>query len=185
MPDTQNMGAKGGHPEWQFFKIAPHPDTYPPMKPIDHTVPSEVPEKGPGDYHSREVKQCPSCSSWMPLTSFSLNRCQADGRQTQCKECSKKNNSRRTKKYMREKALRSKYGLRPVDYDRMYHEQEGCCMICGVHQSETDRFHVDHDHETDAVRALLCSHCNKGLGQFKDDPDKLRRAADYLEFASK
>ncbi|MGR6996992.1 endonuclease VII domain-containing protein [Yinghuangia aomiensis] len=51
------------------------------------------------------------------------------------------------------------------------------CVICLVARAE----HVDHDHETGRVRALLCFNCNAALGQFKDRPDALRRAAAYLE----
>lgn len=62
--------------------------------------------------------------------------------------------------------------------------QGGKCAICG-----TDRpggrgtFHVDHDHATGKVRALLCNACNTGLGAFRDDPVRLRAAADYLDRA--
>ena len=56
--------------------------------------------------------------------------------------------------------------------------QGGLCAICMTAPAN----HVDHDHASGAVRALLCFNCNGGLGQFKDDPDVLRAAADYVEF---
>lgn len=40
---------------------------------------------------------------------------------------------------------------------------------------------VDHDHETGCLRGLLCEGCNRGIGLLRDDPDLLRRAADYIE----
>jgi hypothetical protein len=59
----------------------------------------------------------------------------------------------------------------------MLEEQGGLCVICRVSPAQ----HVDHDHATGAVRALLCFNCNGGLGQFKDDPFLLRVAAFYVE----
>nr|WP_245160501.1 endonuclease VII domain-containing protein [Blastococcus sp. CT_GayMR20] len=60
----------------------------------------------------------------------------------------------------------------------MLRNQGGMCAICRVAPAA----HVDHDHATGAVRALLCFNCNGGLGQFKDDPDVLRAAAEYVQF---
>jgi len=40
--------------------------------------------------------------------------------------------------------------------------------------------HVDHDHITGALRGLLCSACNTGLGFFRDHPELLKRAIEYL-----
>jgi hypothetical protein len=54
------------------------------------------------------------------------------------------------------------------------------CVICGC----GDKLVVDHDHNTGAVRGMLCNHCNRGLGHFRDDPMLLEFAAQYL-YASK
>lgn len=41
---------------------------------------------------------------------------------------------------------------------------------------------VDHDHATSLVRGLACKMCNNRLlTAARDDPEILRRAADYLE----
>lgn len=60
--------------------------------------------------------------------------------------------------------------------------QGGRCAICGIDErtAPKGRLHVDHDHRTGVVRALLCGNCNAGLGQFKDDPHLCEIAAAYL-----
>jgi hypothetical protein len=55
--------------------------------------------------------------------------------------------------------------------------QGGLCAVCRTAPAA----HVDHDHVTGRVRALLCFNCNGGLGQFKDDPEVMRAAAVYVE----
>lgn len=59
-------------------------------------------------------------------------------------------------------------------------EQEGLCAICRQ-PSDGRRLDIDHDHKTDRVRGLLCRKCNLSIGKFEDDPNMLRRAAEYLE----
>lgn len=73
--------------------------------------------------------------------------------------------------------LRRKYGMTPDDYERMYQSQSGLCAIC---EDWHERLAIDHDHETGKVRALLCDKCNKGLGSFRDNPDHLSVAAQYV-----
>ncbi|MFF5504405.1 endonuclease VII domain-containing protein [Streptomyces roseolus] len=53
----------------------------------------------------------------------------------------------------------------------------GVCVICQEGPAE----HVDHDHRTGKVRGVLCFSCNAALGQLKDRPDVIRRAAAYVE----
>jgi len=51
------------------------------------------------------------------------------------------------------------------------------CKIC-LKAPATD---LDHDHATREARSLLCGDCNRGLGLFREDRDRLRRAATYLD----
>lgn len=84
--------------------------------------------------------------------------------------------------------LKKMYGITVDDFDRMAHAQDYRCSICGNQETAVDklglprRLAVDHCHSTGKVRALLCTNCNKSLGGFKDDPNLLRKAADYLEY---
>lgn len=50
------------------------------------------------------------------------------------------------------------------------------CVICG----STEALVVDHCHKTNTVRGMLCNHCNRGLGHFRDDPELLEFARIYL-----
>ena len=54
------------------------------------------------------------------------------------------------------------------------------CVICG----SEEKLVIDHDHKTDKVRGMLCNHCNRGLGHFRDDPLLLEFAAQYLYASS-
>lgn len=66
---------------------------------------------------------------------------------------------------------RSVYGVCKEDLG----EQK--CKIC----SSTDRLCIDHDHNTLAVRGLLCMKCNTAIGMFNDRPELLLKAAAYLK----
>lgn len=75
------------------------------------------------------------------------------------------------------------YGISNEDYDELLSKQNDKCGICGAPEG-SDRgeyFSIDHDHKTQAVRGLLCSPCNKLLGNAKDNKDTLRNTIIYLE----
>lgn len=82
----------------------------------------------------------------------------------------------------RNRHLKAKYGITSTDYDRMHAAQGGVCKICGNHQ-RYQKLAVDHDHQTGALRGLLCVMCNRGIGMFFDSPLRLIRAAEYLRNA--
>jgi hypothetical protein len=57
------------------------------------------------------------------------------------------------------------------------------CDVCGRMANEVGgrgAHHIDHCHETGAVRGALCHGCNTSLGHFKDSPELLARAIHYL-----
>jgi hypothetical protein len=84
------------------------------------------------------------------------------------------------KRSLRSSHLKRKYGITVADYEAMLAAQGGGCAICGAPEPAAQSLHVDHCHDTGAVRGLLCFRCNAGLGQFDHDRDRLARAASYL-----
>lgn len=125
-------------------------------------------------------KWCPDCDTVKLLSDFPRSRGNRNGRHSYCKPCHNAR-GRATLESVggsRTYHLKRRYGISAADADVMLEEQGGLCAICKA----APAVHVDHDHATGAVRALLCFNCNGGLGQFKDDPAVLRAAADYVRF---
>ena len=75
------------------------------------------------------------------------------------------------------------YGITPEEFDAKMAEQGGVCAACLIPgwEGKGNAPNTDHDHRTGAFRGILHGNCNNGLGNFKDDPARLRAAADYLE----
>ncbi len=63
------------------------------------------------------------------------------------------------------------------DYKAALAAANGKCQIC----LQQTYLQVDHDHVSKAVRAAICGPCNRVLAQSRENPQTLRRAADYLE----
>ena len=75
--------------------------------------------------------------------------------------------------------LKHKYGITLEQYQELFTAQGGRCAIC-LRSPKKLRLSVDHDHKTGAIRGLLCWQCNTGLQRFRDDAERLLRAAQYL-----
>jgi len=83
------------------------------------------------------------------------------------------------KKYGLNSRLKAR-NLTHEDYLQLFIDQDSRCAICLQPFESSKTTHLDHDHKTNKVRGLLCSKCNHGLGNFKDNPDFLDRARLYL-----
>ena len=135
-----------------------------------------------------DVVVCTKCNKEKKVTEFykrEKNKLRKD-----CKACTKKrtkeysnNNKDYYKEYYQNHHLLTTYGITLEDYDKIKEEQGGKCKICGIEEKHVtfSRFHVDHCHETDVIRGLLCSKCNQAIGLLQDNPNFCREAANYLE----
>jgi Recombination endonuclease VII len=74
-----------------------------------------------------------------------------------------------------------RHGMAPEEKAAMLAAQHGRCRCCGDPLLDMSKAHVDHCHTWFTVRGLLCGGCKSGLGYFKDDPERLRKAISYLE----
>ncbi|MFC7984886.1 endonuclease VII domain-containing protein [Streptomyces sp. NPDC057336] len=114
-------------------------------------------------------KLCRTCGDIKPHSEWTQNRTASDGLATLCKSCKAAQG--------RAGHLKRQYGITEAERDALIASQGGVCCICLAAPAA----HVDHCHETGRVRGVLCFSCNAALGQFKDRPDAIRRAAAYVE----
>lgn len=145
------------------------------------------------------MKVCTQCGCRKPPSEFHRDASKADGRRPDCKPCARarvrryyKANAERLREqgrliYRSDPAKRArinestrrcklmrKYGLTIEEYEAIIARG---CAICGA----SEGIQIDHDHSTGKVRDGLCGACNRALGCVEDDPERLRRAADYLD----
>ncbi|MFJ7046380.1 endonuclease VII domain-containing protein [Streptomyces sp. NPDC101112] len=114
-------------------------------------------------------KLCRVCGEIKPHSGWHSNASASDGLSTRCKACRAVQG--------RQGHLKRQYGITEAERDELIASQGGVCCICLAALP----VHVDHCHETGRVRGVLCFSCNAALGQFKDRPDVIRRAATYVE----
>lgn len=70
------------------------------------------------------------------------------------------------------------YNLTLEELQLILEESGGVCGICGSSEYE---LLIDHCHQTQEVRGMLCSGCNSGLGLLGDTQQSLERAMEYLK----
>lgn len=99
------------------------------------------------------------------------------GDNRRCSTC----NSVKKRRTCRNCYLQRTYGITEGYYRQMWRAQGGKCYLCKIPFRDESHACVDHDHKTGRVRQLLCEECNLGLGNFKDNPAVLRKAAKYVE----
>lgn len=82
------------------------------------------------------------------------------------------------KGYNRKYKWKSRYGISPEQYEAALEACNYTCQICG--EKCHTRLSIDHCHETQENRGLLCKKCNTGIGMFQNDSWLLENAIEYL-----
>lgn len=136
-----------------------------------------------------ELIECSGCKINQPLSMFWKREGRKSKRQSHCKDCQnaarrrqRVNNLTEFKARELKRGMRRHYGLTVEQREAMFKAQDGKCACCGRPESDFKRvLHVDHDHVTGKVRALLCTRCNPGLGYFQDSIELLEKGIEYLK----
>lgn len=138
-----------------------------------------------------DTKHCKWCTTTKPVSEFSFDA--GKRLKSRCKLCEnarmrayRRANPEKMRALDRKIYARTAGQVRLVTMVRRYGIttaqaqaviQCRMCDICG----RDCKVVIDHCHQEEKPRGVLCSSCNAGLGQFRDRPEVLRRAAEYVE----
>ena len=134
------------------------------------------------------MKHCNRCEIDLPRESFyKLKNGNGHRLSAYCRKCStqykvewKAKNPDKAKLINKKTTLKNRYGISLEKFEEMLSLQNNACAICSKTISEPGDSYVDHCHNTGKIRKILCINCNSGLGQFKDSPEILKKAYEYL-----
>ncbi len=149
-------------------------------------------------------KKCNGCNQIFPIESFNW-RSTAHGvpkRRSRCKACESRwtkedrvnwseerrnHHAKKKKDYdaahpqsvrrWAKRTLWKRLGFDPDVIEELYKDKPDACQICGKECNVV----LDHCHRTNKLRGWLCGACNLAIGQLDDNPETLRRAAEYLQ----
>ncbi len=130
------------------------------------------------DVYSEIVsKICSRCKMEQPSRNFYKRNDKLNGLESICINCNKIEYKDEHYTRMRKNATYKRlYDLSYSEYKQKCIEQNNQCAIC----KQNCKLVVDHCHDTNKIRKLLCNKCNTGLGAFKENIFNLINAAYYI-----
>ena len=126
---------------------------------------------------------CINCNQELPRSKFHIRNSRKVGIEYRCKDCTnarKREYRKNNKDLIRAQNKRRNPGWDINRYNEYVELQGNRCAICGTDNPLLSDWSADHDHVTNQPRGLLCVRCNAGLGYFKDNPEYLQSAINYL-----
>jgi len=124
----------------------------------------------------KDLRICTKCKIEKPITAFYKSNRATGVRNYQCIQCRKESYNSKSATYSR---IRRNYKLSKVDYEFLIKKRRGKCSLC---KKKVSKLNIDHDHQTDIVRDLICSDCNFFIGFLEKRAHLLKKAIRYLKF---
>ena len=125
------------------------------------------------------VKECKHCKKDFEALLIKVRQGKGLFCNTECYKDFRKKNSLDPKKRAVIHQKKYKYGLSEEAYLGLFIKQDNKCAICKK-ELEGIKACVDHNHNNNEVRGILCDKCNRGLGFFEDNIISLKCAIKYL-----
>jgi len=137
------------------------------------------------------TKVCNNCKVEKPLSDFHFSKKTKNSLKlypdSQCKACKyaytrkwMKDNAEKNNAYNTKSKLKNRYNITVDDYELMQSNQDGLCAICKAPPTRR-RLAVDHCHQSNRIRGLLCDRCNLALGMLNDDLNIVEGIKNYLK----
>jgi len=133
-------------------------------------------------------KTCNICNQVKPLDEFYKKPNGSVELRGHCKECHGKTCNTAEEAYVNK--LKREYNMTLADYNNLMDKQGHKCANCGKEvrscakpKDENDtraKAMVDHCHDSNEVRGILCNNCNIALGHLKDNVKNIVGLASYL-----
>lgn len=137
------------------------------------------------------MKFCKMCRTEKEVNEANFHRLarSSDGFDRYCKLCQ---NKRGLHRYHSEKGpeirrkntirnFRHKYGITIEDKQKILEAQGLKCACCGsTNSGNKNGWSLDHNHQTEEIRGVLCHSCNVALGSVKDSVSRLECLITYL-----
>jgi len=149
----------------------------------EHKPSSEFYQRNTGSSLHSVCKQCERdiARDWYYRNRDAAKKKYRDWRKQNADKIAEYRKRNRAKSYRQE--CSRKYGVAATWIDEQLVHQSGCCAICGSRFEWGKKQlcpHVDHNHKTGEVRALLCNRCNSVIGLTGESVTILKAMEEYL-----
>lgn len=135
-------------------------------------------------------KRCSKCKTVKDESDFCKDKSRKDGLNHRCNSCNTihaKDIALKQKRQFGKVEYRNRrrkyelvhyYNISSEEYAKLVHNQNNKCAICGL--KPEPHLAIDHCHDTNKIRGLLCRKCNSAIGLFNDDVRIIENALLYL-----